>query len=352
MADIQLRFMKDMLVLSEPVMTSMERLGLNVERDGDLTLLLEPEVLEDAYKLDALVGAQCLVAPTATLTPARLAHTGMRERASELASAALRIVQAQSPQHILVELTPCGLPLDTASKASLNENADQYKRAALLFADESFDAFFLNRFTRIADLKCALIGMRKVSDAPIFASVDVDAQGLMPSGETLREAAAVMAEYGAQVAGFQTAAALDDACRIAADLAEATCLPMLAQLEVHPAAGGLIGDIDAAATMEELASTVAAAASAQGETALGDKAPYAQPEDMMDAACALRAAGVQFLRATGKATLSYTGALVAATDDLDVADTPARPAEPAPASPLPVEDLAAQLRAKVAAALN
>ena len=36
MADIQLRFMKDMLVLSEPVMTSMERLGLNVERDGDL----------------------------------------------------------------------------------------------------------------------------------------------------------------------------------------------------------------------------------------------------------------------------------------------------------------------------
>lgn len=350
MADVQLRFMKDMLVLSEPVMAGMARLGLNVARDGDLTLLLEPEVLEEAYKLDTLVGAQCLVAPTATLTPARLAHTGMRERAAELAKQALQVVRAQNPQHILVELAPCGLPLDASSKASLNENADQYKRAALLFEGQAFDAFFLNGFTRTADLKCALIGMRKVTDMPIFASVDVDPDGVLPSGEGAAEAVAVMAEYGAQVVGFQTAAAPEDACRVAADIAQAVCLPILAQLVVQPAEAGAgqFAAIDAAEDMNALASAVAAVAR---DASAAPANPYPQADDMVDAANALRDAGVQFLRATGNATPAYTGALVAATDDLDVA-APERAMRCDTTDLPPVEDIAADLRAKVAAALG
>lgn len=351
MADIQLRFQKDMLVLSEPVMASMARLGLNVRRDGELTLLLEPEVLEDAYQLDAMVGAQCLVAPTATLTPARLAHAGMRDRADELASAALRIVQAQSPQHVLVEIAPCGLPLDVASKASLNEHADQYKRAALLFADEQFDAFFLNGFGRIAELKCALIGMRKVSDAPIFASVDVDAEGRLPGGELLADAAEAMAEYGVQAIGFQTAAAPDAAARLVKELSAAYCLPILVQLEAQPAesGAGLLEAIDDAPDMEALAAAVAAMEPGEAPTLAN---PYPRPDDMVDAALTLRAAGAQFLRATGNATPSYTGALVAATDDLDMVLPPACPAESNSEGMPTVEDIADRLRAKVTTALK
>lgn len=351
MADIQLRFQKDMLVLSEPAMASMARLGLNVHRDGELTLLLEPEVFEDAYKLDAMVGAQCLVAPTATLTPARLAHAGMRDRAHELASAAIRIVQAQSPQHVLVEIAPCDLPLDASSKASLNEHADQYKRTAQLFADEQFDAFFLNGFCRIAELKCALIGMRKVSDAPIFASVDVDADGCLPSGEMLADAAEAMAEYGAQVIGFQTAAPPDAAARLTKELSAAYCLPIAVQLMVQPTESGtgLFEAIDDATDMETLAAAVAAIGSSEAPTLAN---PYPRPDDMVDAALTLRAAGAQFLRATGDATPSYTGALVAATDDLDVALLPTCTAESSSEGMPAVEDIADQLRAKVAAALK
>ncbi|WP_165253885.1 homocysteine S-methyltransferase family protein [Adlercreutzia sp. ZJ304] len=326
MADIQLRFHKDMLVLSEPIMTGLEKLGLNVARDGELTLLLEPEVFEEAYKLDMLTGVQCLIAPTATLTPARLTHTNMRERAQELAHTAIRIMQAQKPQHILVEIGPCGLPLDASSKASLNENCDQYKRAALLFENETFDAFFLNGFTRITDLKCALIGMRKVSDAPILASVNIDAQGLLPSGETILDAVTVMAEYGAQTAGFQTGAPISDACRIASSIRQAICLPILTQLYVSHRN--------------------------EDQTAPTPENPYYDAETMVDAADALRESGVQFLRATGEATPAYTGALVAATDDLDAillsGTTVTRNAENMP----PVEDIATQLREKVAKAIN
>ena len=166
MADIQLRFNKDMLVLSTPIKAQLSRLGINSERDNELTLLLEPEVLEDIYRLEIAVGAQCVVTDTASITPARLAHARMVDRASDLAENALAAACKYTPQHVLVEIGPCGLPLDASSKASLNENRDQYTRAARTFAklEPLFDAFFLNEFVSCTDLKCALMGIRKISD--------------------------------------------------------------------------------------------------------------------------------------------------------------------------------------------
>ena len=45
--------------------------------------------------------------------------------------------------------------------------------------------------------------------------------------------------------------------------------------------------------------------------------PYHRPDVMMEASQQLRAAGAQFLRATGQATPAYASALVAATEGLD-----------------------------------
>ncbi|WP_251212422.1 homocysteine S-methyltransferase family protein [Adlercreutzia murintestinalis] len=346
MADIQLRFLKDMLVLSEPVWTELARLGLNVQRDGELTLLLEPEVFEEAYKLDMLVGAQCLVTPTASLAPMRLAQVRMEQRAEELAKTALRVVRMQNPQHVLVELGPCGLPLDPSSRASLNENSDQYKRAARLFDGEDFDAFFLNGFTRAVDLKCALIGLRKVSDAPVLASVQVDAADMLPSGDTLRDAVGVMAEYGAQVLGLSTAAPLDAAVRMTQSIRAEYALPILVQLEVRKR--NLEEEVSApsAADFDNEADS---GNEVRGAMAAG---PYAEPDDMVDVADALRAAGAQFLRATGDATPAYTGALVAATDDLDVVLPPELAARHESGEPEALDDVAARLRAKISRALE
>lgn len=295
MPDISLRFHKDMLVLSSSVASAFERLGVDVRRDLEMTMLLEPETLEDAHKLEAMAGAQCVVAATATLTPARLAHAGMEGAAADLAHIALAAVRAQKPQHVLAELAPCGLPLDASSKASLRENRDQYARFARLFASEEMDAFLLNGFGTCADLKCALMGVRMAGDAPAFAVVSVAADGTLAESrgrETLEEAVAVMEELGASVAGFATTAGQDDACALAARAARATSLPLLVQLDV------LRRD-----------------ARQQGPTA---ENPYHCADSMMAAADALRREGVQFLRAARAATPAYTGALVAATIGSDV----------------------------------
>lgn len=348
MADIQLRFDKDVLVLSAPVQSELVSLGTDVQRDAELTMLLEPEVFEDAYKMQQFAGAQCFVANTAGLTPARLACVGMCEQSERLARVALDVVNVFSPQHVLIEMAPCGLPLDASSKQSLNESCDQYKRAAKLFENLQFDTFFLNGFAKCADLKCALMGIRKVSDAPIFASVNVDGAGRLmesawskpvPGGEALEEAVRVMAEYGAQVVGFCTDAPLADAVELAGRMRQTTYLPMLVQLSVvDDLARGKSGPED-----ETEASTVAILPT--------DENAYPAPDTMMEAADALCEAGVQFLRAAGNATPAYTGALVAATEGRDVVSSPSAFSANSGTIDEPLEDVAERLRNKVNAAI-
>lgn len=288
MPDLALRLHKDMLVLSSPIASALERLGVDASRDAELTILLEPETIEEVCKLENMAGAQCLVTPTWGITPARLAHAGMEDRATDLARISLACVRSLTPQHVLVEIGPCGLPLDPSSKASLNENLNQYARAARLFEGEEFDAFLLSGFASCDDLKCALMGVRKVSDAPVIASVTVEGDGTLACGRgTWIEAVEVMAEYGASVAGFETAAPQDEACALVSQAVEACTLPLLAQLHVAKRVSRQ-----------------------QGATADN---PYYCADTMMAAADALHRCGVQFLRATGDATPAYTGALVATT---------------------------------------
>ena len=292
MPDIALRFNKDMLVLSAPIQNTLARQGVDVDADLEYQLLMEPEAVHDALQLELSAGAQCLVVPTAGFTTARLAHKRMEDKAADLAHAACEQANAVKPQHILVEIGPCGLPLDPSSKASLNEHRAQYAAAGRAFQGETFDAFFLNGFANLDDLQTALMGLAQVSDMPVFASVDVDAEGLLPDGRTIEDAAALMQEYGAKVAGFVTALSPKPAAALAKRAAGACGLPLLVQLDVREV------------KPRQFEAT--------------EQNPYYRPDEMVSAAAHLHAAGVQFVRAVGAATASYTGALAATTGGLDV----------------------------------
>lgn len=293
MPDIQMRFDKDMLVLSAPLQAVLARQGIDVDRDLEYMLLVEPEALRDTMRMEKIAGAHCLVAATEGIAPARLAHKGMEGREVELALAATGMLRPLKPQHLIAEIGPCGLPLDGSSADSLNENRAQYVRAAHAFDGQRLDALLLTGFKRPDDLKCALMGVRQVTDIPVFASVDVDAVGIMDDGRTsVEEAVAVMVEYGASVVGFESSAPKDDLAVIAKRVAEVCDLPVLVQACVvrrDPKQG--------AASKEN---------------------PYYCADTMVSMALALRAAGVQFLRATGEASPAYTGALAAAVMGLDV----------------------------------
>ncbi|MFR0867804.1 MAG: hypothetical protein ACLSGS_01705 [Adlercreutzia sp.] len=129
MPDIALRFHKDMLVLSSPVAVVLARQGFDVEHDLEFANLVEPEAVRDALRLNKMAGAQCLVANTEGIAPARLAHRGMEDRTAEIAHGLVPGARAEVPARAGGD-RPVRPPLDAASKSSLNENRDQYARAA------------------------------------------------------------------------------------------------------------------------------------------------------------------------------------------------------------------------------
>lgn len=347
MPDIQMRFNKDMLVLSAPIDAQLARQGIDAARDRQYLNLMEPDVVLDALRLEGMAGAHCLVAQTEDLTQARLAHVRMESDAKALAHAAVGIVSQLKPQHILAEIGPCGLPLDASSKASLNENRKQYADAARVLDAEPIDALFLNGFTRLDDLRCALMGVAQVSAKPIFASVMVgepdsaaalrDASaGATPANATpdelvldsitpeaslkgyelvdidpfggvvahrapleperWPEAVSLMEEMGVAVVGFETYEPAFKAVSYAKQAAQITGRPLLAQLHITMEAG------------EKRPAPL---------VPLEDILEYT-PDTVVSAAVKLYGAGVQFLRATGNATPSFTGALAAAVYGLDV----------------------------------
>ena len=339
MPDIQLRFQKDMLVLSAPVDATLARQGIDVARDREYLNLMEPDVMSDALQLEVAAGAQCVVTTTEDITKARLAHVRMDADAPRLAQAALSIAGEVRPQHILAEIGPCGLPLDASSKSSLNENRAQYADAARAFGDGAFDAFFLNGFVSVPDLKCALMGVAQVSEKPVFASVALSEDGrpfegiasalkdpttgkdevfgfpfegftlvddaepalVPPSQRTCLDAAKwpeaieAMVDLGADVVGFETSEPIAKALEYVRVATAQTDRPLLAQLRVSSA--------------EPHTKT--------GLVPLEDIDEYT-PDTMATAAVKLFGAGVQFLRATGAATPAYTGALAATVTGLDV----------------------------------
>ena len=341
MPDIELRFSRDMLVLSAPIDATLARQGIDAALDRQYLNVMEPDAITDALRLEALAGAQCIVTTTEDITRARLAHLRMEGDPSRLAQAALAAAAEVKPQHLLAEIGPCGLPLDASSKASLNENRAQYADAARAFDGCEFDAYFLNGFTSVDDLKCALMGVAQVSGKPMMASVyigesdspraleeavpssgaketlddiidtlpfagyepaPVSVSPIAPSAraflnaEAWPEAIAVMEDLGASVVGFETAEPLFRAVAYTEAAAKATYLPLLAQLRVRKPAGPT---------------------RTNSLVPVEDRKDYA-PDTMEHAAVRLYAAGVQFLRATGDATPAYTGALAATVLGLDV----------------------------------
>ncbi len=288
MPDIQLRFHNDMLVLSAPIDVTLKRQGFESAADVELLCLTEEESVHEALRLQHLAGAQCLLAPSAGITEARLAHQRLEGHAAQIAETSLGIAQAFCPQHVIAEIGATGLPIDPTSKASLMANRDQYADAVRVFGKRGPEAFLFNGLEGLDDVRCALMGARKVTDVPLFASVDVDARGfLVGRKQTVEEAVAVMVEYEASVVGVRMDAAVEDAAAIVRRVAAACDVPILVQLDVRPEESRL--------PRHE------------------HESPYWHPDTMLQAALTLRMAGAQFLRAVGKATPTYTGALVAAT---------------------------------------
>ena len=274
--DIALRLNKEMLVLSGSIEAGLARLDVDVEHDLAIANVLEPETIKTAISPYVMGGVQCLVANTKGMLQAKLAQSNLDDRSEDVARAAIEIAKGCKPEHIIVELGNCGLPLDSESKNSLNEFKNQYVQAGRLF-DEigNFDAYMLTGLENSTQIKCALMGLRQASDKPVFVSVQVDANGKLNSKEDIYDYAQILVEFGATVAGIEVHDDLATAEKLIKRLRAGCDLPILVEFYVDG----------------------------------GKDKPYYSADEMKDAALMANKAGAQFLRATGDGRPAHAAVL-------------------------------------------
>lgn len=293
MADIQMRFGKDMLVLSTSFNHSFAQLGFDLATEEAYVDLCEPETVEQAYQMEKMIGTPCFCTATECITNARLAHEKFEGHGKDIAAFAWESVHAFSPEHALAVIGPSGLPLDESSATSLKASRAQYQTAVKELTEYPFDALFFSGFTSAYDAQCALMGARAVYDGPVFLSYALTDAGELPTHtHTLAEAVALADEYGADVIGIASGATYEHLAPVIETLCENTTKPLLAELVVR--------ELIERAYDPDLDN------------------PYYSPDRMIDTALKLRQQGVQFLRAGGVATFAYTGGLVATLAGLDV----------------------------------
>ncbi len=295
MPDLKQRFHKDMLVLSSPLAEDLARQGIDVFAEGPMLLSTDEEAVSDDLRLQEMAGVPCLVTPTPFITRAQLSHARLEDKQEELAQKSLDLVKDLMPQHVVALIGPTGLPIDPESQASLKENRNQYSDAARAFG-EDLDAFFLDGMASIDDVRCALMGVRRITYTPVFCSVNVDADGnLLGRKENLVDAVELMEDLEADVVGFRLKGTVDQATRLIKRVIRATELPVLVQLDVTPV---------------KKEDTI-------GHPELLEGNPFSDADSMITTGLHLRSAGAQFVRATGQATAAYAGALAAAVNDTD-----------------------------------
>lgn len=293
MPDIQMRFNKDMLVLSTPLDYQLAAQGFDAQADRAYVVMCEPELIEEQYKLEKMLGTPCLVAPTEDITEARLAHACFEGNAADMARIAYESGAKFTPQHLIAAIGPTGLPLDPTSATSLKQGKSQYHDAVKLLAEYPFDALYLCGFSNSYDAQCALMGARAVYDGPLFISLVPNMKGTLACGRSLEDAVQLCDEYGADVIGVSSFAPQVMLEQYARRMSAVTDKPLLVEIGVRRR------------DKRQYEPTA--------------ENPYPSPDYLVDAALALQKCGVQFLRAAGSATPAYTGALAATVAGLDVA---------------------------------
>lgn len=280
--DIALRLNKEMLVLSSPIEAGLERLDIDVAHDLSIANVLEPETIKTAIEPYVMGGVQCLVANTKGMLQANLAHENLDSRARDIAQAALSIAKKCKPQHVIVELGNCGLPLDSQSKNSLNEYKNQYVSAARIFeAQDGYDAYFLSGLENTTQIKCALMGLRQASDKPVIVSVEIDKDGKLNSKEDVYDYAQVLVEFGATIAGIEVKDDFATAEKLIKRLRAGCDLPLLVEF--------FVGE--------------------KGST-------YDNPDSMKEAAIIANKCGAQFLRATGNGRPAHAAVLAGTSSQM------------------------------------
>lgn len=228
--DIGLRLGRDVLVVDGAMGTMLQRAGMPSGQCPEELNVTNPEMVLEVHTSYVTVGAECISTNSFGGSRPKLAEYGLGDRVQELNRAAVRLARQAGAQHILAAVGPTGLVMEPLGPATFDEVFDVFVEQISALVSERPDAIALETFTDLAEIRCALLAARSVTDLPVIASMTFGLSGRTELSATDPETAAVVLEAcGASVVGMNCGLGPEQMLPLVQRMSEVTALPLVVQ---------------------------------------------------------------------------------------------------------------------------
>lgn len=231
MPDIMARLGREMLVFEGAMGTMLQRAGMQPGECPELLNIIEPDMVRSIHNSYYLVGADCSTSNTFCGSRTKLAEFGLEDQVREINRAGVRIARQGGAPHTLADIGPTGMVMQPLGPARFEEVFEVFVEQAMALAEESPDAFALETFTDINELRCAVLACKQAApNIPVIACATFGMSGRMDlSGTDPRTAAIVLEAAGADAVGMNCGLGPDQMIGLAREMVAATNLPVIAQ---------------------------------------------------------------------------------------------------------------------------
>ncbi|MEG1430255.1 MAG: homocysteine S-methyltransferase family protein [Oscillospiraceae bacterium] len=192
------------LILDGATGTQLQSHGMKPEDCTEAFILDHPDLLLTLQKEYVAAGSGLLIAPTLGANRLRLATFGLEGKVAEMNRALVALTKTAAGGNALVagDLASAGIPLLPFGELPFEELVTVYAEQASVLDSAGVDLFFVETMTHMAEARAAVLGIKSVSDKPIFVTFYCDDDGETPSGCDVLAALLVMQGMGVAAFGL------------------------------------------------------------------------------------------------------------------------------------------------------
>ncbi|HSM35829.1 MAG TPA: bifunctional homocysteine S-methyltransferase/methylenetetrahydrofolate reductase [Longimicrobiales bacterium] len=205
--------------------------GVFINRCYDELVLSEPTRVADVHRAYARAGAELVETNTFGANRIKLAQHGLEDRVREINARAAEIARRAVGEDVAVtgSIGPLGIRIEPYGPTSAEEARDLFHEQAEGLLEGGVDAFVLETFAFLEEIRQALAAVRELADLPVFAQMAIGEDGATAYGTTPDVIGARLSEWGADVVGLNCSVGPHGLLQAIERMGPAVSAPMSAQ---------------------------------------------------------------------------------------------------------------------------
>ena len=185
--------------------TSLYNKGFYIHRSFEELSITEPQAVREVTQGFKRAGASLLRTNTFSAVWPKLQEYGLQERLEEMIQASVKIASeiADSEEaYVMGSLGPLGVILEPLGPTSYEEAIEYYLRNIEAFEKVGVDAYSLEAFHDLNEMKAAIVAIQKISRKAIFAHMGIQEQMRSSFGHSIEEFVLMTDQFNVDVIGF------------------------------------------------------------------------------------------------------------------------------------------------------